>query len=180
MNRTTVLAALALSLIVPLPSLAKDKVVKLAVAESIEIAAPKDKVWAIVRDWDSLHKWHPAFSADVIKKGKNNQPMAVRALTLTDGGATFDEVLDEFNDKRMYYNYRIVGDSPLPVTHYTAGISVKAGESKGTSVLTWQGSFKRKTVDNPTPEEDDDGVKKFIGNAYRAGLDNVKKMAEGK
>jgi len=162
------------------PTFAKDKVAKLSVVESVEIAAPRDKVWAIVKDWDGLHKWHPLFSGDEIKKGKNNTPMAVRVLTLKDGGATFEEVLDEFNDKRMYYNYRIVGDSPLPVTHYASNISVKAGEAKGTSVLTWQGSFKRKTIDNPKPEEDDEGVKKFISGAYRAGLDNVKKMAEAK
>ena len=180
MSRIMLIVVLALALALPLSLQGKDPVTKLAVIETIEIAAPKDKVWGIVKDWDSLHKWHPAFSATVIKKGRNNTPPAVRTVTLQDGDASFDEVLDEFNDKRMYYNYRIIGDSPLPVTHYTSGISVKAGETKGTSILTWQGSFRRKVIDNPSPEEDDAGVKKFISDAYRAGLDNVKKMAEGK
>jgi mxaD protein len=180
MNRTVLLLALAPLLISPATSSARDKLAKLSVVESVEIVAPKEKVWAIVRDWDGLHRWHPAFSSVTLKKGKNNTPMAVRIVTLNDGGATIEETLDEFDGKRMYYNYRIVGDSPLPVSHYAANISVKAGETKGTSVLTWQGSFRRKTIDNPPLGEDDEGAKKFISAAYRAGLDNVKKLAEMK
>jgi hypothetical protein len=180
MNNKFLIGVLTALLMLPVASIAKEKVAKLVVVESVEIAAPREKVWGIVKDWDGLHHWHPAFSADVLKKGKNNTPLAIRTLTLRDGGATFDETLDEFDAKRMYYNYRIIGDSPLPVTHYTANISVKSGETKGTTVLTWQGSFRRKTIVDPPPEEDDEGVKKFISGAYRAGIDNVKKLAEAK
>jgi hypothetical protein len=35
-------------------------------------------------------------------------------------------------------------------------------------------------IDNPGPEETDEASKKFISDAYRAGLENVKKMAEAK
>lgn len=180
MNCKYSIVALTSFLLIPAVFAATEKVTKLAVTETIEIAAPSQKVWAIVKDWDGLHKWHPAFSADEIKKGKNNAPRAVRTVTLRDSGASFDEVLDEYDARHMYYNYRIIGDSPLPVVHYTSHIAVRAGEGKGTSVLTWQGSFRRKVVENPTPEENDDGVKKFISEAYRAGLENVKLMAEAK
>jgi hypothetical protein len=186
MNNKVSIITLSALLMLPVSLFAKEdtakptKVAKLAVIETIEITAPRDKVWAIVKDWDGLHTWHPAFSADVLTRGKNNTPMTVRTVTLKDSGASFDETLDEFDAKRMYYNYRIIGDSPLPVTHYTANISVKSGETKATSILTWQGSFKRKTLVDPPPGEDDEGVKKFISGAYRAGLDNVKKIAETK
>src|SRR3954471_21434044 len=86
----------------------------LHVTESVEINAPAAKVWNLVKDWNGLHKWHPAFSNTEIKSGENNKVGSVRTLTLKDGGAKFDEELDEFNNKKMKYSYRIITDSPLP------------------------------------------------------------------
>src|SRR3954464_1055835 len=85
----------------------------LHVNESIEINAPPAKVWSLVKDWNGLHKWHPAFSNTEIKSGTNNKVGAVRTLTMADGGAKFDEELDEFKDRQRKYRYRIISDSPL-------------------------------------------------------------------
>ena len=152
----------------------------LHVNESVEINAPPAKVWSLVKDWNGLHKWHPAFSNTELKSGGNNKVGAVRTLTMADGGAKFDEELDGFSDKRRKYSYRIVTDSPLPVADYSSTIQVKSGKAKGTSVLVWKGKFKRKVADNPPAGQDDAGVKKVIIGAYQAGLRNVKKLAENK
>ncbi len=152
----------------------------LQVNESVEINAPPAKVWSLVKDWNGLHKWHPAFSNTEIKSGENNKRGAVRTLTMADGGAKFDEELDGFSDKRRKYSYRIISDSPLPVVDYSSTILVKSGKAKGSSVLVWKGKFKRKVADNPPAGQDDAGVKKAIIGAYQAGLQNVKKLAETK
>jgi len=152
----------------------------LQVNESVEINAPPAKVWGLVKDWNGLHKWHPAFSNTEIKSGENNKRGAVRTLTMADGGAKFDEELDGFSDKHRKYSYRIISDSPLPVVDYSSTILVKSGKAKGTSVLVWKGKFKRKVADNPPAGQDDAGVKKAIIGAYQAGLQNVKKLAETK
>ena len=72
--------ALALLAALPLAALAA-AAGPLKVTKTVEIKAPADKVWAAVKDFDSLNKWHPGFSADKIVKGTNNKPGAVRSLT---------------------------------------------------------------------------------------------------
>src|SRR6266566_4556165 len=54
------------------------------VSETVEIKAPIDKVWATVRDFDSLNKWHPGFASDELVSGGNGQVGAVRKLTIKD------------------------------------------------------------------------------------------------
>ena len=179
MNRRNMVIAAALLLTLPGMAFAA-KPGYLHVTESIEINAPVAKVWSLVKDWNGLHKWHPAFSNTEIKSGANNKVGAVRALTLANGGATFNEELDGFSDKKKKYSYRIISDSPLPVADYSSSIQVKSGKTKGTSTLIWKGKFKRKVADNPPPGQDDAGAKKAIAGAYQAGLQNVKKMAEAK
>jgi mxaD protein len=169
---------LAAGLLLALPGLAlAAKPGYLHVNEKIDINAPPAKVWSIVKDWNGLHKWHPAFSNTQIKSGENNKVGAVRTLTLG-GGGNFDEELDGFSDKHKKYSYRIITDSPLPVADYSSTIQVKSGKAKGTSVLVWKGKFKRKVADNPPAGQDDASVKKAIIGAYQAGLQNVKKLAE--
>jgi Polyketide cyclase / dehydrase and lipid transport len=179
MNRRNWMIAAALLLALPGMALAA-KPGYLHVKESVDINATPAKVWSLVKNWNGLHKWHPAFSNTEIKSGENNKIGSFRTLTMADGGAKFDEELLGFNDKKKLYSYRIVGDSPLPVADYSSSIQVKAGKAKGTSVLVWKGKFKRKVADNPPAGQDDAGAKKTIIGAYQAGLQNVKKLAEAK
>jgi hypothetical protein len=172
---------MAAGLLLALPGMAlAAKPGYLHVNESVEISAPPAKVWSLVKDWNGLHKWHPAFSGTEIKSGANNKVGAIRTLTMAGSGAKFDEELDGFNDKQKKYSYRIITDSPLPVVDYSSTILVKSGKEKGTSVLVWKGKFKRKVADNPPAGQDDASVKKAIIGAYQAGLQNVKKLAETK
>jgi mxaD protein len=150
----------------------------LKVVETVEIKAPVAKVWATIKDFDSLDKWHPGFAKDEIVKGTNNKVGAVRSITVK-GGPTFTEELLAFSGKSHSYKYKITDESALPIHNYSSTITVKAGKDGG-SVMTWTGWFKRKnTADNPPDAESDAGVIKFITGVYRGGLDNVKKMLEG-
>jgi mxaD protein len=150
----------------------------LKVVETVEVNAPVSKVWATVKDFDSLDKWHPGFTKDEIVKGSNNKVGAVRSLTVK-GGPTFTEQLLAFSTKSHSYKYKITDESALPIHDYKSTLTVKAGKDGG-SVVTWTAWFKRKnTADTPPEAESDAGVVKFISGVYRGGLDNVKKMLEG-
>jgi mxaD protein len=175
MNLRKLFWAAGLMFLLPGVALA-GKAATLHVKESVEINAEPSAVWAVVKDWNGMHTWHPAFSNTEIKSGANNKIGSLRTLTLKDGGAKFDEELLAYKPKKMYFKYRILGDSPFPLTNYVSSIKVKGGKKPGTSVLIWEGSFKRKAVDNPPPGQDDAGVKKTISGAYQAGLNNVKTM----
>ena len=65
----------------------------LHVVETVQIKAPVDKVWATVKDFDSLNKWHPGFSNDQLVSGTNNTVGAVRKLTIKDGPVITEKLL---------------------------------------------------------------------------------------
>ena len=149
----------------------------LTVTEKVDIKASPDAVWAAVKDFDSLDKWHPGFSKDELVKGKNNVPGAVRKLTIKDG-PSFSEELLTFNDKAHSYTYRIV-ESPLPITGYKSTLTVKGGKD-GMTTVTWVGHFKRKNAaDMPPAGEDDAGATKLVTGVYQGGLTALKKKVEG-
>jgi polyketide cyclase/dehydrase/lipid transport protein len=173
--RTLVSALVTLFTFLPGVGHADDRPL-LVVAEMIEIKAPPADVWNVVKGFDGLVNWHPAFSGSPLVKGKDGQPGAVRALTLKDG-PTFTEELIAFNEPGMAYTYDIV-ESPLPLDQYQASLTVKAN-SAGGSTVTWIGTFKRKNPRDNVPEaESDAGIVKLISGAYQAGLQTVKKMLE--
>jgi len=148
----------------------------LKVVETVEIRAPVEKVWAAVKDFDGLHKWHPGFSSDVLVSGADGKPGAVRKLTVKDG-PSFTERLLGYDDAHHSYRYMIV-ESPLPITNYSSTISVRPGQAGMTKVV-WSGSFKRKNASDDPPEaESDAGAIKLVTGVYRGGLDNLKKMLE--
>ena len=169
---------IAIAALLTLPTLALADAPKvLTVTKTVEIKADADKVWAALKDFDSLNKWHPGFAKDVLVKGKNNVRGTVRELTIKDG-PSFTEELLAFNDKAHSYTYRIV-ESPLPITGYKSTLVVKAGKDGVTKVI-WTGSFKRKNASDTPPEgESDAGVTKLIEGVYDGGLANAKKMLEG-
>jgi mxaD protein len=150
----------------------------LRVVEKVQIKAPADAVWNALKDWDSLNKWHPGFSADELVSGANGKVGSVRKLTIK-GGPSFTERLTAYDDAKHNYHYRII-ESPLPITDYASVISVRPGHGDGMTEVIWSGTFKRKnTSDSPPDAESDAGVTKLIKGVYRGGLDNLKKMLGG-
>ena len=146
----------------------------LRVVESVQIKASPDAVWAAVKDWDSLNKWHPGFSSDEIVSGGNGKVGSVRKITVKDG-PSFTEKLTAFDDAGHSYRYIIV-ESPLPITDYKSKVLVRPGKSAGMTEVVWSGTFKRKnTSDNPPEAESDAGALKLVKGVYRGGLDNLKK-----
>jgi hypothetical protein len=106
-----------------------------------------------------------------------NDVLEVRAgLTthqITINGVSYDEELLKFDDKKMFFRYRIVGDSPYPVTDYVSTMYVTKGTGGKTKVL-WQGKFKNKPDSGKTDAE----VIDLFNGTYKEGLDNLKALAE--
>ena len=142
--------------------------------QSVEVQASPKAVWSMVRNFGGLHRWHPGFKDDVIKSGRNNSKGAVRTLTLATG-ESFDEQLLAFDDKKKLFKYKIVGDSPLPVTNYFSTMYVTKAKGGGAKVI-WQGTFDNKPGSGKTDAE----VVEMLNGAYKAGLDNLKTVTEKK
>jgi mxaD protein len=138
--------------------------------QTLDVKASPEEVWDTLKNFDSLPSWHPMFSEDVLINGENNQPGAVRRLTVKDG-PSFDEELMEFDDAGMKLRYRIVGENELPIDNYDSTLQV-VQTGRGRSSVLWRSSFTAKEGNK------DEDMIKFIEGAYRAGLDNLKQMVE--
>lgn len=143
--------------------------------EAVTIDASAEKVWDTVKGWDGLHTLHPVFSATKILAGGLNVG-SIRELTIKDG-PKFTEELLSFDNAGQSPQYKII-ESPLPMVDYLSTVRVLSlGENR--SELAWMASWRRKARDGATAENDDRAVAKFLTGAYQAGLQNVKKIAEG-
>ena len=158
------------SLLLMLSSITTFAAGNLSVTKSITIDSPSELVWAKIKDFNALNSWHPAVVSDEIIEGDNNQPGAVRLLTLGDGG-TIKEKLLAWDDAGMSYSYAIL-EGVLPVSNYESTLSVRA-LSDTSSDVTWTGSF------NAGGGKDDKTAFDTISGVYEAGLENLAKMMNG-
>ncbi|HDY86090.1 hypothetical protein LCGC14_0855960 [marine sediment metagenome] len=158
------------------------------VEEKIVIKAPPEKVWAMVKDFGALDKWHPAVASLELKDEKT------RVLTLaSEGHPTITEELESVNDEKMMLIYKIIDmsvvktitfnskDTPyytLPINNYKSWISVKAVD--GGSEVKWKGKFYRSFMDNPpVPEgQSDKDAMATVQAVYTSGLENLKTIME--
>ena len=105
----------------------------LVVTEIVEIAAKPDDVWRLLKRFDALKEWHPAFSESSIISGRDGKVGAIRRLTVKDG-PSFTEELLALNEQTKSFTYSVI-ESPLPVTDYLSSVGVKANAAGGTTVI---------------------------------------------
>ncbi len=158
------------------------------VKEKIMINASPDKVWAMVKDFGAIDKWHPAVKSVEMKDDKT------RVLTLgSEGNPTITEELQKVDDEKMMMVYKITDmsvvktitfnskDTPyftLPVATYKSWMTVKAVD--GGSEVQWKSKFYRSFMDNPpVPEgQSDKDAVNTIKSVITSGLENLKAELE--
>ena len=149
---------------------------ELKVNQSVEIAAPPAKVWAIIKNFEDL-TWHSAVKASSATDGSHVG--SVRTLDL--GGPKLVERLTRYNDAKMSYSY-VITDDPnnvkvVPVTAYQSTIAVTK-TAHGAKVV-WSGHFHRADPSaKPAADQDDAAAIKAVTGVYRGGLDALKTKAE--
>jgi hypothetical protein len=150
------------------------------VEKEVVIKADPAKVWALVKDFGNMQKWHPTVASDKVevKKDESGDEQTYRTLTLKSGGT----ILEKFrgsDDKDMQLKYEIVS-GVLPVADYTSKITVKAGPAAGQSTVIWMGRFYRVYKLNPPipAGQDDESAVKAVTEVYDAGLAGLKAAAE--
>ncbi len=140
--------------------------------QAVTIEAPAEKVWEAVKDFDGLANWHPMFSSGAIKSGTNNEPGAIRTVTVKDG-PSFDEELLTWDALGRKFTYRLIDPVPLPVARYFGALEV-VQVRRNTSAVLWSSRY----LNNSGGKMKDEEVIAFINGAFKAGLDNLKPMLE--
>lgn len=177
LSRRPLLALLAWPLLLAVPPAGAHGPTRQKVVESVLIDAPPARVWALIRDFSALKDWHPAIAESPADQG--NTPGSVRTLKLRNG-ATLAETLDAWDDAKMRYTYRVKDGLPaLPVSNYASTISVS--DQDGRALVEWRGGFYRGHPNNdPPPELNDEAAVAAVTGVYRSGLEQLKKLAEGR
>lgn len=150
------------------------------VQERIVLQSSPARVWALVSDFSGIADWHP--NVDKAEASGGNKPGAERILTLKSGGVIVDG-LDEYNAEEMSYGYRLSKENTdaLPVSFYSATLSVKPADGGGSEVV-WLGRFYRADTSNFPPENlNDDAAVQAMETFFRDGLEGLKaKVDAGK
>jgi mxaD protein len=147
--------------------------------ENIQIAAPPEKVWNIIKDFAGISSWNPKIKSSEAKK--DSEQGTLRILKLESGGQVTDALTDYEADKMTYSYRRADADvKALPASFYTATITVAPGKGGGSEV-SWIGRYYRGDTSNePPPELTDEAAAKALGELFQAGLKNLKTLAEKK
>ena len=149
------------------------------VVQTIDIARTPDQVWAIVGPFDSIAIWHPLVASSPADHG--NDIGSKRTLTLkAEGAPSFQEELVKYDAGARMYQYRIESVDPkiLPVNNYQAWFELQDGPAGGCTI-EWRAAFYRGyMLNDPPPELNDAASSAAVKAVFRAGLDNVKVLAE--
>jgi mxaD protein len=152
---------------------------ELTVVHSIAIAAPPDAVWAVAGDFAGLPKWYPPIEASRVVLGRNNEVNCIRELTRRNGTKVTERLLDyDSHKRRLEYTYV---DGMVMSSDYFAVLEVK-DSGDGSSLVEWKARFKRLAywTDDPPPGQDDKTVLEALNAGYKLGLENLKKIVEGR
>jgi NADPH2:quinone reductase len=87
---------------------------KITVIQSTIIDAPIDRVWAVLRDFNSHDQWHPAVAGSRMENDVAGDVVgSVIRFSLSDGAELREQLLSH-NDREYTFTYCNL-DSPLPL-----------------------------------------------------------------
>jgi hypothetical protein len=140
---------------------------------STVINAPIDRVWAHIRDFNSLDDWHPGIeSSEIEGGGPSDRVGCIRKMVLAGGGVIREQLL-EMSDMGHHYSYSIL-DSPLPVANYRATLRLRRISDGDRTFADWSASFDA----NP-PEKQAEAEAMISTGVFQGGFDAIKQHFGG-
>ena len=131
------------------------------------IPASVDRVWAVVRNFNSMPSWHPLIARSRIEAGASSDQIGcVRNFYLTDDGNIREE-LTALSDEDHSFGYKIL-DSDLPLENYKASLMLFPVTDVGQTFGIWRASFT-------CAVELEDELKETVGQGvFQAGFDALR------
>jgi NADPH:quinone reductase-like Zn-dependent oxidoreductase/uncharacterized protein YndB with AHSA1/START domain len=110
------------------------------VSRSTIIDAPIERVWQVLRDFNSHRDWHPIIADSDIEGGEApDQVGCVRAFRLKDGNMLREQLLT-LDDRNHVSTYCIL-DSTIPLQRYVATVQLKPVTDGDRTFWHWQSTF---------------------------------------
>jgi len=110
------------------------------VRRSAVIDAPLERVWAVLRDFNSHSAWHPAVGPSALERSEPpDQVGCVRDFTLKDGNHIREQLL-ALSDRDHASTYCIL-DATLPMRNYVATVQLKRVTDGDRTFWHWESTF---------------------------------------
>jgi NADPH2:quinone reductase len=143
------------------------------VVRSTIIDAPIERVWAVIRDFNSHDQWHGVVEQSRIEAGeRSDQVGCVRNFSLKDGNRIREQLL-ELDDEKYKSTYCIV-DATVPLQRYVATVTLKPVTDGDRTFWHWESSFA-------TPPGQERELHEMVArDVYEAGFENLRRhLAQG-
>lgn len=136
------------------------------------IAASADAVWAVVRDFNALPKWHPGIADSRIENAMPSDRVGcVRNFHTKDGGRIREQLLT-LSDWDFSCSYSIL-ESPMGVENYVATLKLTPVTDGNRCFVEWTAEFDC----DPAREQD---LAELIGQGvFQGGFDALKQRFGG-
>ena len=133
------------------------------------IDAPAAKVWARIRDFNALPRWHPAIRDSRIENGEPSDRVGcIRDFHLQNGDRIREQLLG-LSDYDYFCTYAIL-ESPMPLTDYIATLRL-------TPITDGDRTFAEWTAEFDCAAEEAEGLVAGIGgNVFQAGFNALKRQ----
>lgn len=132
------------------------------------INAPAAEVWARVRDFNALPRWHPRIRESRIEDGLPSDKIGcVRDMRLQNGDRLREKLLG-LSDYDMFYTYSIL-ETPQPLSDYVATLRVTPITDGGRTFAEWSADF---ACDEAVADQVEEGL---ATNVFQGGFDALKR-----
>src|SRR4249920_2059017 len=142
------------------------------VVRSTVIDAPIERVWAVIRDFNSHDQWHDVVEASRIEANESSaQVGCVRSFTLKDGNRIREQLLT-LDDREHKSTYCIV-EATVPLQRYVATLTLKPVTDGDRTFWHWESTFA-------TPPGQERELREMVAtDVYEAGFENLRRYLQG-
>ena len=143
------------------------------VVRSTVIDAPIERVWAVLRDFNSHDQWHDVVAESRIEAAeRGDQVGCVRNFTLKDGNRIREQLLT-LDDREHKSTYCIV-EATIPLQRYVATVTLKPVTDGHRTFWHWESTFA-------TPPGMERELRDMVAQGvYEAGFENLRRhLREG-
>jgi NADPH:quinone reductase-like Zn-dependent oxidoreductase len=136
------------------------------------IDAPIERVWAVLRDFNSHDQWHDVVETSRIEGSeRSDQVGCVRSFTLKDGNRIREQLLTL--DEREHKSTYCIVEATVPLQRYVATVTLKRVTDGERTFWHWESTFA-------TPPGRERELRDMVAQGvYEAGFDNLRRYLRG-
>ena len=141
------------------------------VIRSTVIDAPIERVWAVLRDFNSHDQWHDVVDVSRIEADERpDQVGCVRSFSLKDGARIREQLLTL--DDRQYKSTYCIVEATVPLQRYVATVTLKPVTDGRRTFWHWESTFA-------TPPGMEAELRQMVAEGvYEAGFANLRRHLE--